>query len=185
MLVRPEAERLGVYQAYIRARLLFDVFAFGALGSVLVVGAFLWTPFMGLVLLAGVGVVATAEGLAYSSTRRDLRRWGAKPGLYDNGVELPIFPLYAIRLFIPWEEMEDAWVRRSRALDDMLFISVRGSRWRWRVPSSLLGEDGVQEVLKRVKEPVPLELEEPRQEPPKLVIYSAAGAKTEVRPEDR
>ncbi len=185
MLVRPEEEWLRGYEALMRTRLIFDVFTFGALGSLMVFFAVVWAPVLGIIMIVCVGVVAMADLISYRASHEDLKGWGAKPGIYEHGLEMPMFPTYATRLFIPWGEMKDVWVRRSRMVDDVLFVSVAGSKWRWRFPGRLLGDDGIQEVLRRAGTPATLDLKEPEQDPPRLVIYSTAGAKTEVPPDDR
>ncbi len=185
MMVRPEEEWLRSYQALMRARLIFDAFTFGSLGALMVFFAVVWSPVLGVIMLVCVAVVTLADLISYRASQEDLRGWGAKPGVYEHGLEMPMFPVYATRLFIPWGEMEDVWVKRSRLADDVVLISVAGSKWKWRFPGRLLGEDGIQEVLRRARAPTKLDLEEPEQDPPRLVIYSSAGAKTEVTPDDR
>lgn len=172
------------YADYMRARLLFDMTSFIALAALfafITIGVFL--PF-GLALLACIGLVILAEMLSYRATRKNLNSGGAIPGVYENGVELPMYPLYATRLFIPWTAMEGAWVKRSRILDDVLYISIRESRWRWRVPRRVFGEEGMEAVMARAGGPHPIDMSAPEQTPPRLVIYSAEGAKSEYVPEE-
>ncbi len=184
LLVYTEEEWRDGYQAFMRARLTFDAFTIGALGAVMVFVA-LWTlPLVSVVMLACLLLVSLAEVIAYRTTQRTLEDGGTQPGVYEKGVEMPRYPIYAIQLFIPWTEMEDAWVKRSRMTDDVLFIAVRNSRWRWRFPGRLLGEQGMQTVVSRARAPHAIEIPEPVQDAPKLVIYSAEGAKSESVPKE-
>ena len=172
------------YHNYMRARLIFDMTSFIALLALCVLITFGFLLPLGLTLLVCIGLVILAEMLSYSATRKNLNSGGAIPGVYGNGVELPMYPLYATRLFIPWTAMKGAWVKRSRILDDVLYISVRDSRWRWRVPGRVFGEEGMQAVLVRAGGPRTIDLSAPEQAPPRLVIYSADGARSESVPEE-
>jgi hypothetical protein len=184
MLVRSQEEWREGYEAYMRSRLVFDAFTLAAVFGLIAVGT-IWTmSLLGPILMSCVGLVSLAEVLSYNAARQVLREGGARPGVYDNGLEMPMYPLYAIRLFIPWDQMKDAWIKRSRLVDDMLFVAVRGSRWRWRIPGRLLREDGMQAVLARTRAPHAVTLPELVQEAPRLVIYSAEGAKSESVPEE-
>ncbi|UCC92927.1 MAG: hypothetical protein JSW25_09725 [Thermoplasmata archaeon] len=167
-----------------RLRLKMDLITIVVALGVFVLLALLFEPFVGIIMGLCMGLVFLSQFLAYRSSRNTLRLGGPLPGVYANGVELPIYPIYATQLFIPWTEMEDAWVKRSRVLDDVLFIAVRESRWRWRVPSRLFGQEGMQAVIERARDPRTLDIPEPEQPAPKLVIYSAEGAKTESVPEE-
>jgi hypothetical protein len=184
VLVRPYEEWDQSYRSFMRARLTFDLVAVLTLGTAFFITAYWLSPLLGVSVVFGVAVVAVAELLSYRATVRTLTSGGNVPALYDAGVEMPMFPLYAIKLFIPWHEISDAWVRRSRLLDDMLFISIKGSRWRWRVPGRLLGEDGLQVAMTRARTPAVRPVPSPVQEAPRLVLYSAEGAKSESKPED-
>jgi hypothetical protein len=158
--------------------------AFIALAAVFVLISWgLFLP-LGLTLLVCIGLVILAEVLSYNATRKNIDSGGAIPGVYHNGVELPMYPLYATRLFIPWTSMEDAWVKRSRLLDNVLYIAVKDSRWRWRVPGRLFGQDGMQAVMARARAGPPIDITVPEQTPPRLVIYSAEGSKSESIPEE-
>ena len=174
---------LDTYERYIRARFIFDMTVLLALVALFAFGAVIM-PVIGFVLLLCIGVVILTEVITFRATRRNIGRGGAIPGVYENGVELPMYPLYATRLFIPWTMMDDAWVKRSRISDDVLYIAVKGSRWRWRVPGRLFGVEGTRAVIERARTPVPIELPERERPAPRLVIYSAEGAKTESVPED-
>mgnify|MGYP007134646110 CR=1 FL=1 len=182
MLVRPEGEWLATYQSYMRGRLVFDALALGTLGALFLAGALLWLPLLGLLVLATWGLVAATEAWSFRASRGDLRTRGVVPGLYEHGVELPMFPLYATRLFIPWSEMEEARARRSRLLDDTLLIDVRGSRWSWRFPGRLLGEEGIQEAMARAGSTVDVDRHALQREPPRLVLYSPAGTGPDAPP---
>jgi hypothetical protein len=184
LLVHPLEVWREAYTRYMGARMLFGLFTFAILGVGMLLVLSIFIPLIGFVMITIVGLVALSEFAAYRATRRFLAQDGALPGVYSSGVELPVFPVYTSRLFIPWTEMEDAWVKRSRMADDMLFIAVKASRWKWRAPGRLFGQDGMQAVVDRVKGPPPLDLEEPEQPSPRLVLYSAEGAKTESVPED-
>lgn len=184
-IVRPEEEWRERYLRLIRGRLLVNSTAFvllmavlfipmSALGDVFLLGFFSFFLFL-LYLI----VFRT-----YSLTKADVKAGGPVPGLYANGIEMPIFPVYTARLFIPWTEMEDAWVEHSRLVDDMLFISVKGSRWRWRFPRRLLGEEGVVAAIGRVRRPSVPPMEPPSTVPPRLVLYTAEGARTESTPDE-
>jgi hypothetical protein len=184
VLVRPYEEWDLGYRSFVRARLVFDITALLTLGTVFFITAYWLAPALGIAVVFCVAVVAIAEGLSYRATVRTLDSDGCVPALYDAGVEMPMFPLYAIRLFIPWHEISDVWVRRSRLLEDVLYLSVQGSRWRWRVPGRLLGEDGIQVAMTRARAPPVRPAPPPAQEAPRLVLYSAEGAKSESKPED-
>jgi hypothetical protein len=184
LLVRPYEEWALGYRSFMRARLMFDMAAVLTLGTAFFIIAFWIAPGLGWAVVVCASVVAIADLMSYEATNRALASGGSVPALYDTGVEMPMFPLYAIRLFIPWHEISDAWVRRSRLLDDMLFISIKGSRWRWRVPGRLLGEDGMQVAMTRARTPTVRPVPPPVHEAPRLVVYSAEGAKTESAPED-
>jgi hypothetical protein len=184
MLVHTEEDWRTDYRAYVKARLVFDVFTIGTLGCVLLLATLWFIPLVGVAMIACVIIVCLTEVLAYRVTKRVLGEGGALPGIYEEGVEMPLYPIYAIRLFIPWSEMEDAWVKRSRMMDDLLYISVRNSRWRWRFPGRLLGEEGMQAVISRARATLAVHITEPVREAPRLVVYSSEGAKTESVPEE-
>lgn len=185
MLVHSVEEWWDGYEQYRRGRLLFDMTSFIALTALFVFITFAFFSPLGLTLLVCIGLVLLAEMISYNATLKNLNSGGAIPGVYQNGVELPMYPTYATRLFIPWTMMESAWVRRSRILDDVLYISVKGSRWRWRVPGRLFGEEGMRAVIERARGPIGIDIPELEQAaPPRLIIYSAEGARTESVPEE-
>jgi hypothetical protein len=183
-LVRTYEEWDRGYRAFMRARLMFDLVAVLTLGIAFVITAYWFWSVLAWAILLCIAVVAVTEALSYRATKRSLDAGAAVPALYDAGMEMPMFPIYAIRLFIPWHEISDAWVRRSRLLDDMLYISIKGSRWRWRVPGRLLGEDGLQVAVSRARSPEVRVAPPAVREAPRLVLYSAEGAKTESAPEE-
>jgi len=140
---------------------------------------------VGAILLTILVVAALATLASFQRTYVDIAYGRPAPGIYSLGVEMPMYPVYTARLFIPWSEMTDAWVKRSRMGDDVLYISVKGSRWKWRVPGRLFGEEAMMAVVHRAKEPLPTDVAGPDEDvPPKLVIYSAAGARSEMVQED-
>ena len=185
MLVHTPEEWTEVYMRYIKNRITFDFVALLVLSIFFAFLIFTFLAFIGLVFLAIVFMVGLTILGSFNVTNADIRTGGAPPGVYANGVELPMYPMYTTRLFIPWNEMEDAWVKRSRISDDMLFIAIKGSRWRWRAPGRLFGEEGMRAVIERARGPHGIDIPELEQEaPPRLVIYSAGGAKTETAPEE-
>ncbi len=185
MLVHTPEEWTEVYMRYIKNRITFDFVALLVLSIFFAFLIFTFLAFIGLVFLAIVFMVGLTILGSFNVTNADIRTGGAPPGVYANGVELPMYPMYTTRLFIPWNEMEDAWVKRSRISDDMLFIAIKESRWRWRAPGRLFGEEGMRAVIERARGPHGIDIPELEQEaPPRLVIYSAEGAKTESTPEE-
>lgn len=134
------------------------------------------------VLMAGyVALVAYYLGM-YQRTVSDLRRGGAVPGIYEEGLELPIFPMYMTRTFIPWGEIEDVFVSRG-LMNETLMVVIKGSQWRWRFPKAILGDEGVAFIMDRVRPAADLP---PPPEPaatPKLVVYGARGGKMESVPD--
>jgi hypothetical protein len=184
LLVYPLEHWQNANTRFMFARLRFDLFVVTAIGVTMVLVSLLFAPIIGVVMIMVVGLVGLSEALAYRGSRRVMASGGALPGVYTNGVELPMFPVYTTRLFIPWSEMEDGWVKGSRMFDDVLFIAVKGSRWRWRAPGRLFGQEGMLAVVERAMDPATLDLEEPQQPAPRLVVYSAEGAKLESVPED-
>jgi hypothetical protein len=183
LLVYSHEHWLETYRRYMKGRLKFDVFGLGILGAVMVMAVMLFAPILSILMVLAVVLVGVTEVVSYRSTLKSINGGGPLPGVYSLGVELPIFPLYATRLFIPWTEMEDAWVKRSRTVDDVLYISVLKSRWRWRAPGRLFGQDGMQAVVERAHGPKAIHIPEIKQAAPKLVLYSAEGAKTESVPD--
>jgi hypothetical protein len=134
------------------------------------------------VLLFGYAFLAAYYLGMHARTVGDLRRGGAVPGIYKEGLELPMFPLYMSRTFIPWGEVEDVFVYPG-IMSETLVVAIRDSRWRWRFPKAILGAEGVAFIRDRVR-PAP----EVPQPPgvvttPRLVVYSVHGAKMESFPE--
>jgi len=116
------------------------------------------------------------------ATNKDLENSGAVPGIYKWGVEMPTYPLYMTRLFIPWDEIEGLWVKRSIFSSDLVYISIHNSRWRWRFPKVIMGDEGLAMALAMVgrSRPVP---PPPEPAPPRLVVYTSEGVNRESYPE--
>ena len=115
-------------------------------------------------------------------TNKDLERGGAVPGIYKWGVEMPSYPLYMTRLFIPWDEIEGVWAKRAVVASDTVYISIHDSRWRWRFPKVLMGDEGLALAIAMVgtSRPIP---PEPEVSPPRLVLYTSEGVGQESYPE--
>lgn len=165
------------YRAYARGRVGLDLIA---LAACIVMALGLLEVL--IVFAACSLLILLSLSFAYRSLT-DISRGGAVPGIYSNGIEMVMYPMYYTRLFIPWDEITDSWVQRSRIRADMLFILVDDTRWRWRVPVSVLGEEGVVMVSRRTERPMAIP-SLPETEPPALVLYTAEGMLTERRSGD-
>jgi hypothetical protein len=125
------------------------------------------------------GLVLVGYNLSMASrTMRDIGRGGAVPGIYEHGLEMPVFPISGRRAFVPWEEVEDAWLRRY-PINEMVLVSVRGSRWRWRFPLRMMEPRGLSFIQGKIAEmrvARALELEgKTGSVAPRLVVYTAGG----------
>ncbi len=184
LLLRTQEEWAERYRSYSHGHALFEIVSFVVLTILVFVLVFTPFAFLGIVLAAVVIVMALAMRASFQFMKMDLLGGGAVPGIYGIGVEMPMFPVYTSKLFIPFSEMTDAWIQSSRLGDDVLFISVRGSRWRWRIPGRLLGEDGMAAIIDRVGSRVGVDIPQlPKETPPRLVIYAAGGARPPRPPE--
>lgn len=184
VLLRPEDEWASDYDGYTRGRMQFEAVSLVILTVLVFLLVMTSFAVIGIMLAAIIVLAALAGRASYVAMHQDLLRGGAVPGAYTLGVELPMYPVYTSRLFIPYSEMEDAWVSRSRMGDDVLLISVAGSRWRWRFPGRLLGEDGMAAVVERARTGSGIEMPDlPEGTPPRLVIYTAGGASPPRPPE--
>lgn len=184
-IVWSEGEWRQRYMGLVRGRFLVNSIALLVMVGALFVPMFLLgdLPVIIVVALLVVLIYLFVHG-TYRSTRDDILSGGPVPGLYANGIEMPIFPTYTARLFIPWDEMEDAWMQRSRLVDEVLFIAVRNSRWRWRFPRRLLGEEGAAVAVSRARQHTLPTISPPVTVPPRLVVYTAEGARTESTPDE-
>jgi hypothetical protein len=138
-------------------------------------------PTLYVLLLGYVALVVYYLGM-HLRTVSDLSWGGAVPGIYREGLELPMFPMYMTRTFIPWGEIEDVFVSRG-IISETLMVAIKGSRWRWRFPKAILGDEGVAFIMDRVRPSVELP---PPLEPavaPKLVVYGTRGGKMESVPD--
>ncbi len=116
------------------------------------------------------------------AANKDLDSGGAVPGIYKWGVEMPIYPIYLTRLFIPWDEIEEVWAKRAIIASDTVYISIHNSRWRWRFPKVLMGDEGLalaKAMVGTLRPPPP----EPEAVPPRLVLYTSEGVSQEIYPE--
>ncbi len=180
MLLRSREEWMARYQAVAAGAIMPLAFLVAAL----LIAVVLLVPGGNYLLLAvPCGVLIGIYGGLAIRTLNDINRGGAVPGIYEKGLELPIFPIYFQRLFIPWEEIEDAVLQSGPLPANVLMITVRSSRWKWRFPERLLGPEGyglVQECISGGEEP---EGPGPPAAPgPKLVLYTSRGAKMESVP---
>jgi hypothetical protein len=185
LLLRTQEEWAELYRSYSHGHALFEIVSFVVITILVFVLVFSPLALLGIVLAVVVIVVALAMRASFNSMKLDLLGGGAVPGIYGMGVEMPMFPVYTSRLFIPFSEMTDAWIRSSRLGDDVLYMSVRGSRWRWRVPGRLLGEDGMAAIIDRVGSRAGMDIPDlPEETPPRLVIYTAGGASPPEVPDE-
>jgi len=148
---------------------------------VLIVTVISQIPFF-LFLVIIVGCWAAYTLTLRRATVTDIDRGGAVPGIYKWGLEMPIYPIYMTRLFIPWNEIEGIWVKRSIVASDTVYISVHKSRWKWRFPKVLMGDEGLTlaEALVGTSRPIP---PEPEVGSPRLVLYTSEGVSQESHPE--
>lgn len=116
------------------------------------------------------------------AANKDLDRGGAVPGIYKWGVEIPTYPLYLTRLFIPWDEIEDVWAKGHIVATDTVYISIHNSRWRWRFPKVMMGDEGLAlaKAMAGTSRPVP---PPPEPAPPRLVVYTSEGVSRDSYPE--
>ncbi len=130
------------------------------------------------ILICWAGYTLTLRWVA----NKDLDRGGAVPGIYNWGLEMPTYPVYMTRLFIPWEEVEWIWVKRAIFTSDTVYISIHNSRWRWRFPKVIMGDEGLAlaKAMVGTSRPVP---PPPEPEPPRLVVYTSEGVSRESYPE--
>ena len=138
-----------------------------------------------MVLLVIVPIICCWAGYTLAlrwAARKDLDRGGAVPGIYKWGVEMPSYPLYLTRLFIPWDEIEGVWAKRAIIASDTVYISIHDSRWRWRFPKVMMGDEGLALAIAMVgaSRPAP---PEPEVVPPRLIVYTSEGVSKETYPE--
>ena len=184
LLVHTSEEWRSRYESYMRSHVTINSVVYLGLGIILTTLMYLAIGTLGAILLVCLVVLMILMVHSAISTGNDLEAGGPSPGIYENGIEMPIFPMYATRLFIPWSEANDAWVKRSSIFRDMLYVSVTDSRWRWRFPATVLGEEGVATAIHRARTPPTLQIPEPEDAPPRLVLYTSEGVRTESIPED-
>ena len=113
---------------------------------------------------------------------RDIGKGAAVPGIYKWGIEMPVYPIYMSRLFIPWAEIEGIEVKRTPLTGEVVYISVKDSKWKWRLPKKLIGEEGVilaNAILGKTP-PIPVE---DMMAPPPLVLYTSGGGRQTSYPE--
>ncbi len=138
----------------------------------------LWVPEAVMAPICG-GLVLLGYNLVMAiRTLRDISRGGATPGIYELGLEMPVFPISGQRTFIPWLEVEDVELRRYPS-NKMVLISVRGSRWRWRFPYRMIGPRGLRFIEGKLGEMWLVRAMEQDDKVhitvPRLVVYSASG----------
>jgi hypothetical protein len=118
-------------------------------------------------------------------TQNEMRRGGAVPGIYEKGIEMPLFPNYYQRLFIPWEEMKSAELK-SRGIfsaDAVVVFEVNNSRWKWMFPENILGPEGYSFIKEKLTELDYVEgIRTKATSAPKLVLYSPQEGKVESIP---
>ncbi len=151
------------------------------LAIVLIVTVITRIPFLlFIVIIVGSWTVYTLT--LRRATVKDIDGGGAVPGVYRWGLEMPIYPLYLTRLFIPWDEIEGIWVKRSIVASDTVYISVHRNRWRWRFPKVMMGDEGLTlaKALVGTSRPIP---PEPEVGPPRLVLYTSEGVSRKSYPE--
>lgn len=137
------------------------------------------------VFLVIVPIVCCWAAYTYTlrwAANRDLERNHAVPGIYKWGVEMPTYPLYLTRLFIPWDEIEWIWAKRAIVASDTVYISIHDSRWKWRFPKVMMGDEGLAlaKAMIGTTRPVPPPPEAP---PPRLVVYTSEGVSRDPYPE--
>jgi hypothetical protein len=184
LLAHTEEEWLTRYRSFMKVRFILYTIALGGGELFFLVAAYLSGQallYLCDIILVVIQVMLTQS---YYSTLANLEKDRPVPGVYKHGIQMPVFPVYVLPLFIPWADVEDVWVKRSRISEGTLYISIKKSRWRWRYPVVILGEEGVNIAIARARDPIvlpPLEVDET---PPRLVIYGADGVRSESLPEE-
>ena len=183
LLIRNRDEWLGRYQDEVRIGVFHSVIYAVTTGIAIVVSFF--TPFPFLIPIIFLFVLCGFYLFSAVRTSNEMRRGGPVPGIYERGIEMPLFPYYYQRLFIPWEEIKGVWLqpRILHSSNAVVMIEVRNSRWRWRTSEYLLGPEGyafAQAKLAEIESGVVPP--SPASSPPKLVLYSSGGPRVESVP---
>ena len=169
---------LSRYASFQSGHLLYGTIP---LAAVLIITVVIQNPvFLFSVIIVGCWTVYNLT--LRRGTNKDLDRGGAVPGIYKWGLEMPVYPLYLTRLFIPWDEIEGVWVKRAILASDTVYISIHNSRWRWRFPKVIMGDEGLAfaKAMVGMSRPVP---PPPEPAPPRLVVYTSEGVSRETYPE--
>ncbi len=151
-LIFTEEEWMARYDLYTKSRIAFETMVLVFTTALLLYLILTPVIYYSIMALGGVLVVSLYNVAYYLQTRKDIYTGGPSPGIYVNGVQLTMYPIYTSRLFIPWKEMGHVWIKRPRVGDDHLVIGIKGSRGRYKVPGSFLSEQGMNVIRARALE---------------------------------
>lgn len=165
------------YQIYLSNDPINNSIGFGVM-----IAAIILVPFLGFWLAVAIASLWWIPNiLLMSMIFKDLNNGGAVPGIYKWGIEMPVYPIYFSRLFISWAEIEGIEVKRTILSGEVVYISVKDSKWKWRLPKSLIGDEGVilTKAILGITPPIPL----PEVDPPRLVLHTTDGGRQTSYPE--
>jgi hypothetical protein len=180
LLVFDKEEWLSRYGTHITTNLTLVLI----LPIIILVTVFFLVPILILVMSLTMAVVVSMSLFEANRTLSDLRRGGQVPGVYDHGVELTIYPRYGSRLFIPWHEMENAYIKKSRIFTDMVLLVGHERRWLKRFPKYIMGDLGLKVVRNKIGDTRVCREGQLETGPPRLVLYGHSNVRSEATREE-